>query len=39
MSEEGDRVTVLFESMGYRTLSLAAVTEKGLLTTVPLAPG
>ncbi|MDN3295819.1 RecQ family ATP-dependent DNA helicase [Streptomyces ficellus] len=32
MSEEGDRITVLFESMGYRTLSLAAIAEKGLLT-------
>ncbi|MGW7051522.1 RecQ family ATP-dependent DNA helicase [Streptomyces sp. NPDC054887] len=32
MSEEGDRITVLFESMGYRTLSLAAITDKGLLT-------
>ncbi|MET9444295.1 RecQ family ATP-dependent DNA helicase [Streptomyces sp. NPDC006610] len=32
MSEEGDRITVLFDSMGYRTLSLAAVAEKGLLT-------
>ncbi|MFE9773322.1 RecQ family ATP-dependent DNA helicase [Streptomyces sp. NPDC005931] len=37
MSEEGDRITVLFESMGYRTLSLAAIGEKGLL-TVPKAP-
>ncbi|GAB2852789.1 RecQ family ATP-dependent DNA helicase [Streptomyces deserti] len=33
MSEEGDRITVLFDSMGYRTLSLAAIAEKGLLTT------
>ncbi|ORT57229.1 RecQ family ATP-dependent DNA helicase [Streptomyces sp. CB03238] len=32
MSEEGDRITVLFDSMGYRTLSLAAIAEKGLLT-------
>ncbi|CAM5712514.1 RecQ family ATP-dependent DNA helicase [Streptomyces canus] len=32
MSEEGDRITVLFESMGYRTLSLAAIAGKGLLT-------
>ncbi|GGS95177.1 RecQ family ATP-dependent DNA helicase [Streptomyces chromofuscus] len=31
MSEEGDRITVLFESMGYRTLSLAAIAGKGLL--------
>lgn len=35
MSEEGDRLTVLFESMGYRTLSLAAITGKGLLSAVP----
>jgi ATP-dependent DNA helicase RecQ len=35
MSEEGDRVTVLFESMGYRTLSLAAITGKGLLSAAP----
>ncbi|GAA2460605.1 RecQ family ATP-dependent DNA helicase [Streptomyces glaucus] len=33
MSEEGDRITVLFDSMGYRTLSLAAIAGKGLLTT------
>ncbi|MFV0131204.1 RecQ family ATP-dependent DNA helicase [Streptomyces sp. HMX112] len=31
LGEEGDRVTVLFDTMGYRTLSLAAVTEQGLL--------
>ncbi|MGW0422220.1 RecQ family ATP-dependent DNA helicase [Streptomyces sp. NPDC003015] len=36
MSEEGDRITVLFESMGYRTLSLAAIAGKGLLTAAPL---
>ncbi|MFI8074940.1 RecQ family ATP-dependent DNA helicase [Streptomyces sp. NPDC086033] len=36
MSEEGDRITVLFESMGYRTLSLPAVAGKGLLTADPL---
>jgi ATP-dependent DNA helicase RecQ len=35
MSEEGDRVTVLFESMGYRTLSLAAIAGKGLLSAAP----
>jgi ATP-dependent DNA helicase RecQ len=35
MSEEGDRVTVLFESMGYRTLSLAAITGKNLLSAAP----
>ncbi|MBV7699713.1 ATP-dependent DNA helicase RecQ [Streptomyces sp. TRM70350] len=32
MSEEGDRITVLFDSMGYRTLSLAAIAENRLLT-------
>ncbi|MGW0337023.1 RecQ family ATP-dependent DNA helicase [Streptomyces sp. NPDC003011] len=32
MSEEGDRITVLFDSMGYRTLSLATVADKELLT-------
>ncbi len=31
MSEEGDRITVLFDSMGYRTLSLTAIAGKGLL--------
>ncbi|MET7451435.1 RecQ family ATP-dependent DNA helicase [Streptomyces sp. NPDC005574] len=35
MSEEGDRITVLFESVGYRTLSLAAIEARGLLTPVP----
>lgn len=39
MSEEGDRITVLFESMGYRTLSLAAIAGKGLLTAAPHAGG
>jgi ATP-dependent DNA helicase RecQ len=32
MSEDGDRITVLFDAMGYRTLSLEAISEKGLLT-------
>ncbi|MFJ9721954.1 RecQ family ATP-dependent DNA helicase [Streptomyces sp. NPDC101209] len=32
MSEEGDRITVLFDSMGYRTLSLAAIAGQDLLT-------
>ncbi|MCX5281117.1 RecQ family ATP-dependent DNA helicase [Streptomyces sp. NBC_00198] len=32
MSEEGNRITVLFESVGYRTLSLPAVQARGLLT-------
>ncbi|WP_374984220.1 RecQ family ATP-dependent DNA helicase [Streptomyces fradiae] len=35
MSEEGDRITVLFDSMGYRTLSLPAVTAQNLLTVRP----
>lgn len=39
MSEEGDRITVLFESMGYRTLSLAAIAGKGLLTAPPQTAG
>ncbi|GAA3305611.1 RecQ family ATP-dependent DNA helicase [Streptomyces cinereospinus] len=39
MSEEGDRITVLFDSMGYRTLSLAAVTRRGLLTRRPETTG
>ncbi|MFD9403694.1 RecQ family ATP-dependent DNA helicase [Streptomyces sp. NPDC060011] len=34
MSEEGNRITVLFESAGYRTLSLPAVQARGLLTPV-----
>jgi RecQ family ATP-dependent DNA helicase len=32
MSEETDRITVLFESTGYKTLSLAAVQRDSLLT-------
>ncbi len=31
MKEDGDRITVLFDEVGYRTLSVAAVTERGLL--------
>ncbi|MEV5782805.1 RecQ family ATP-dependent DNA helicase [Streptomyces sp. NPDC052287] len=34
MSEEGNRITVLFESVGYRTLSLPAIRARGLLTPV-----
>ncbi|WP_460109625.1 RecQ family ATP-dependent DNA helicase [Streptomyces sp. YKOK-J1] len=34
MSEEGNRITVLFESVGYRTLSLPTVQARGLLTPV-----
>jgi ATP-dependent DNA helicase RecQ len=37
MSEEGNRITVLFESVGYRTLSLPAVRARGLLTPAPSA--
>lgn len=32
MSEEDQRLTVLFETVGYRTLSLDVVQENGLLT-------
>ncbi|MFD5815629.1 DUF3553 domain-containing protein [Streptomyces sp. NPDC127038] len=35
MSEEGNRITILFETVGYRTLSLPAVQARGLLTPVP----
>jgi ATP-dependent DNA helicase RecQ len=31
MRYEGDRIVVLFEEVGYRTLSLAAVAARGLL--------
>ncbi|GAA2926964.1 ATP-dependent DNA helicase RecQ [Streptomyces enissocaesilis] len=34
LAEEDDRITVLFDSMGYRTLSLAAVTGQDLLSVV-----
>lgn len=34
MSEEENRITVLFESVGYRTLSLPTVHARGLLTPV-----
>ena len=37
MNQEGDKITVLFESVGYRTLSLPAVHSRGLLTAVPAA--
>jgi ATP-dependent DNA helicase RecQ len=33
MREEDDRLTVLFDEEGYRTLSLAAIREHGLLET------
>ena len=32
MRVEEDRLVVLFEEVGYKTLGLAAVTEHGLLT-------
>ncbi|MER7936512.1 MULTISPECIES: RecQ family ATP-dependent DNA helicase [unclassified Streptomyces] len=35
MSEDDGKITVLFESVGYRTLSLAVVTDKQLLATLP----
>ncbi|PLW74788.1 recombinase RecQ, partial [Streptomyces sp. DJ] len=34
LGAERDRVTVLFDSVGYRTLSLAAVVGRGLLVPV-----
>ncbi|MBA8989015.1 hypothetical protein FHW23_000247 [Curtobacterium pusillum] len=34
MSTEDDRVTVFFESAGYRTLALADVEDRGLLERV-----
>ncbi|WP_420032582.1 RecQ family ATP-dependent DNA helicase [Streptomyces sp. cg28] len=37
MSQEDGHVTVLFADAGYRTLSLTAVTERGLLTPTPTA--
>ncbi|MEU9386000.1 DUF3553 domain-containing protein, partial [Streptomyces sp. NPDC048279] len=38
MSEGDGKITILFESVGYRTLSLAVVTEKQLLDTLPDSP-
>ncbi|MEE2031968.1 RecQ family ATP-dependent DNA helicase [Rhodococcus chondri] len=38
MTSESDRITVLFESQGYRTLALETVAEAGLLTTESGAP-
>ncbi|MEV6765050.1 RecQ family ATP-dependent DNA helicase [Streptomyces sp. NPDC051105] len=38
MSEGDGKVTILFESVGYRTLSLAVVTDKRLLATLPDSP-
>jgi ATP-dependent DNA helicase RecQ len=34
MRYEGDRIVVLFDDVGYKTLSLAAVAAKGLLEAV-----
>jgi ATP-dependent DNA helicase RecQ len=34
MSLEGDEITVLFDDVGYRTLSLPTVLERGLLVEV-----
>ncbi|MEU1122840.1 RecQ family ATP-dependent DNA helicase [Streptomyces sp. NPDC005899] len=34
LGEEGDRITVLFDSVGYRTLSLATLADRGLLTAL-----
>ncbi|MGW3283451.1 RecQ family ATP-dependent DNA helicase [Streptomyces sp. NPDC001002] len=38
MSEGDGRITILFESVGYRTLSLAVVTDKRLLVALPDSP-
>ncbi|MGW6522220.1 RecQ family ATP-dependent DNA helicase [Streptomyces sp. NPDC054962] len=38
MSEGDGKITILFESVGYRTLSLAVVTDKQLLAALPDAP-
>jgi ATP-dependent DNA helicase RecQ len=35
MSEGNGKITILFESVGYRTLSLAVVTDKQLLVALP----
>jgi ATP-dependent DNA helicase RecQ len=35
MSEGDGKITILFESVGYRTLSLAVVTDKQLLVALP----
>jgi ATP-dependent DNA helicase RecQ len=34
MSYEGDRIVVLFEEVGYKTLLLQAVADRGLLMAV-----
>ena len=38
MSEGDGKITILFKSVGYRTLSLAVVTDKQLLVALPDAP-
>ncbi|MFI1926106.1 RecQ family ATP-dependent DNA helicase [Streptomyces sp. NPDC020377] len=38
MSEGDGKITILFESVGYRTLSLAVVTDKQLLAALPESP-
>ncbi|MGW2964548.1 RecQ family ATP-dependent DNA helicase [Streptomyces sp. NPDC001220] len=38
MSEGDGKITILFESVGYRTLSLAVVTDRQLLATLPDSP-
>jgi ATP-dependent DNA helicase RecQ len=38
MSEGDGKITILFESVGYRTLSLAVVTDRQLLVAMPDAP-
>ncbi|MEU9308570.1 RecQ family ATP-dependent DNA helicase [Streptomyces sp. NPDC048256] len=38
MSEGDGKITILFESVGYRTLSLAVVTDKQLLAALPDRP-
>ncbi|WP_262061691.1 RecQ family ATP-dependent DNA helicase [Streptomyces sp. STR69] len=38
MSEGDGKITILFESVGYRTLSLAVVTDKQLLIALPDSP-
>ncbi|GAA3398012.1 RecQ family ATP-dependent DNA helicase [Streptomyces roseoviridis] len=39
LSEEDDRITVLFDTMGYRTLSLATVEDRDLLSVLEPPPG
>ncbi|MER7520508.1 RecQ family ATP-dependent DNA helicase [Streptomyces sp. NPDC126499] len=39
LSEEDDRITVLFDTMGYRTLSLATVADHDLLSVLEPPPG